>query len=228
MQDSQKVHWKRIAAEGAAIVASILLAFTIDAWWDERQDRKMERDDLERLHAEFVWNRDRIGDFGTPARAAAASAELYKSLAVHLGQDGPLEIQNALIETIRRTPTFDDVTPVLDGLILSGRLDNIRDREVLLAISYWQRHIQQVQQVDLGARQFVFTELVPALAKRGNMGPTYDDVDSGGVTSVMVDDELVSLVGHRASNTRLILRTHNALKDAANDAITAVEQAQYK
>jgi len=32
----------RYAAEAAAIVASILLAFTIDAWWEERQERELE------------------------------------------------------------------------------------------------------------------------------------------------------------------------------------------
>lgn len=40
MQQSQEIAWKRIAAEGAAIVASILLAFWIDAWWDERGEQE--------------------------------------------------------------------------------------------------------------------------------------------------------------------------------------------
>jgi len=228
MTEIQQIHWKRVGIEASAIVASILLAFAIDAWWDERQDRKMEREDLERLHAEFVWNRDRISDFGTPTLAEAASTEMYKSLVAHLGQDGPLELQNTLISRVRATPTFDDVTPVLDGLILSGRLDNIRDQEVVLTISYWQRWIQQVEETDLHARQFVLTQLVPALAKRGNMGATYDDVDSDGVTTVMVDEELVSLVAHRARNTRRIVRIHNSLKDAASDVIIVVEHAQNK
>ncbi len=37
-----EIHWPRILAEGAAIVVSILLAFWIQAWWDERQDRSDE------------------------------------------------------------------------------------------------------------------------------------------------------------------------------------------
>jgi hypothetical protein len=32
------VPWKHIAVEAAAIVASILLAFAIDAWWDARAE----------------------------------------------------------------------------------------------------------------------------------------------------------------------------------------------
>ncbi len=37
MKHSQNIPWVRISAEGAAIVASILFAFAIDAWWQNRQ-----------------------------------------------------------------------------------------------------------------------------------------------------------------------------------------------
>jgi hypothetical protein len=33
------IAWKRVLVEGTAIVVSILLAFGIDAWWDDRQQR---------------------------------------------------------------------------------------------------------------------------------------------------------------------------------------------
>ena len=37
-----EIRWKRLVAEGAAIVLSILLAFSIDAWWEDRQQRSEE------------------------------------------------------------------------------------------------------------------------------------------------------------------------------------------
>jgi hypothetical protein len=33
------IDWKRISAEAAAVVVSILIAFSIDAWWQERSER---------------------------------------------------------------------------------------------------------------------------------------------------------------------------------------------
>lgn len=38
MTDTQKLPWKRLLAEATAIVLSILLAFAIDAWWEDRMD----------------------------------------------------------------------------------------------------------------------------------------------------------------------------------------------
>jgi len=43
MTETRKNSWKRLSVEVAAIVASILLAFAIQAWWDDRQRTTDER-----------------------------------------------------------------------------------------------------------------------------------------------------------------------------------------
>lgn len=43
-----QIPWLPIAAEGAVVVASILLALAIDTWWAERQERREERDEPSR------------------------------------------------------------------------------------------------------------------------------------------------------------------------------------
>jgi hypothetical protein len=49
MHNSQNIPWKRISVEAAAIVGSILFAFAIDAWWDQRAESAQERNVLETL-----------------------------------------------------------------------------------------------------------------------------------------------------------------------------------
>ena len=56
MRNNDNIQWKRISVEGAAIVLSILLAFSIDAWWEERQKTNDERTLLIALKAEFDIN----------------------------------------------------------------------------------------------------------------------------------------------------------------------------
>ena len=73
MTTIENIPWKRLSVEALAIVGSILLAFAIDAWWEERLDRQIERNDLERLHAEFIRNRDRMNEMGTAGKAKIAS-----------------------------------------------------------------------------------------------------------------------------------------------------------
>jgi len=51
---------RRILAEGVVIVVSILLAFAIDAWWDETRERGREKTVLAGLRSEFEANRTRL------------------------------------------------------------------------------------------------------------------------------------------------------------------------
>ncbi len=57
MNETLIIPWKRLTVEAAAIVASILLAFAIDAWWDDFQQRKQTHTlliDLEAVLADNV------------------------------------------------------------------------------------------------------------------------------------------------------------------------------
>jgi hypothetical protein len=46
-----------LLTEAVLIVASILLAFTLDSWWDERKERVEETEILQGLQEEFLQNR---------------------------------------------------------------------------------------------------------------------------------------------------------------------------
>ena len=54
MKESQEIPWKRIFVEATAIVASILLAFAIDAWWQNRTDRFVEAQYLQAMRADLL------------------------------------------------------------------------------------------------------------------------------------------------------------------------------
>jgi hypothetical protein len=95
----------------------------------------------------------------------------------------------------------------------------------LFAVHYWQRHLQQVEETELDARKLALEQLNPALFKRGNMGPSYNDGDPDGFTTLTVDEELLGLVAHRVSYTKFVVRTRNILDQAAKDVVVAVERA---
>lgn len=69
MSNKQSIQWGRLSAEGVAIIVSILLAFGIQAWWDEREQLDDERivlqsllTDISRLQIRLVRDK-RISDF---------------------------------------------------------------------------------------------------------------------------------------------------------------------
>ncbi len=60
MKDDNAIAWRRVTLEGAVIVISILLAFAIDAWWDERNAREAELEQLVRVAQELEANTKRL------------------------------------------------------------------------------------------------------------------------------------------------------------------------
>ena len=58
--NTRTIPWGQIAVEAVAIVASVLLAFSIDAWWDNRKDLLEEQEILLGLEIEFADLRESL------------------------------------------------------------------------------------------------------------------------------------------------------------------------
>ncbi len=107
MANTHDIPWKRISAEGVAIVVSILLAFSIEAWWAERQERAEERGLLESLYVEFEVNRDEAAFvISVHERAIQAVATLLE-----LSQDEilalPMEAVEEMVGSLGNPYTFN-------------------------------------------------------------------------------------------------------------------------
>ena len=60
MNNTQSIRWRRISVEAAAIVVSILLAFSIDAWWQDRSDQIRLKEYLSQVRADTLDNQRRL------------------------------------------------------------------------------------------------------------------------------------------------------------------------
>ena len=135
MPNSHDIPWRRTAVEGAAIVASILLAFAIDAWWNERQDRAEEKELMLSLHVEFEANRDEV------AAVIAFHNRVTQSVVMlmQLKQDEifalPAKAVEDFVSSLGNPRTFDAVRGSVDALINSGKLGILRDHELREALT---------------------------------------------------------------------------------------------
>jgi hypothetical protein len=75
MPNAQKIPWPRIAVEGAAIIASILLAFSIDAWWGNKQQHNVEQVVLENLLEDLREKQDLLNEMNRYSQAIVESIE---------------------------------------------------------------------------------------------------------------------------------------------------------
>jgi hypothetical protein len=52
-ESTPEIYWRRLVVEGLVIVISILLAFSIDAWWDQQRETRDAEDQVARVSAEL-------------------------------------------------------------------------------------------------------------------------------------------------------------------------------
>jgi hypothetical protein len=153
-QRIRRSSWGRLLTEGLAIVASILLAFGIDAWWDDAQARSAEKEFLQTLHSELTTGRDYL----------VRQIEIHKNILarakelVEFGQSGGLDQlprdSSATIVFYRYNSTRID-TGALDGVLGSGRLGLISDQRVRSRLGAWPAALDELREEEDGARSFV-------------------------------------------------------------------------
>ena len=163
MSNSQTIPWKRLTAEAAAIVMSILLAFWIDAWWDERKDELEEQEILIGLEVEFVDLRDRLDQWAQFNRTGVEFIEPFLS-------DSVTEMNLRSIESAFTYASLVNVLDqggALDALLASGRLERISDRSIRVRLVKWPDWLDDIHTNDMSSRRYVMSEIVPYLAKHG-------------------------------------------------------------
>lgn len=158
--------FRRLVLEAAAIVGSILLAFAIDAWWDEFQDAVDTRENLVDVRMEFLeyeaelerryelWS-DYAGSMGRLLDVARS------------GEAPPAVVMDTLLHDLTWASTFDPGTGAVDALIASGRMEFVRSLELRSAVAAWDGVAAEVQDNEVLARDFITMILLPYLAERG-------------------------------------------------------------
>jgi hypothetical protein len=232
MSTNNFVPWKRISAEGATIVISIILAFAIDAWWDERQERRDELEVLDRLQAELSVNIERIDRVGV---LRTLKIEYAVDLVELIGEaqaqgDETIDVSTMKLMHLADSSTFEADIPVLEGLIRSGRLEIIKSQNVLAAVAKWELGLRNYTEVAIRERQNTDNRFLPALYARGDVAQVLMQLDGAaalkaepdlhGVTKLRIDNQLKAIAAERTENAR---RSWDILIEARTAAVQARE-----
>src|SRR5210317_1036044 len=122
MSDTQKIQWKRLSVEAAAIVTSILLAFSIDAWWENRLERIEELRILDTLRAEFLSNIESIPSYIERHQISADYTKELLDLMRAAEPGSTLRYAAAKLARVLAHSTTNPHSGALDAILQSGEL----------------------------------------------------------------------------------------------------------
>lgn len=171
MYISQPIPWKRLTVEATAIVVSILMAFAIDAWWDERRERDAENVVMERLRADFISIRSGLAvveeDHVTTSNACLALLKF--SPGVTLPANAEMDRLIALIFLASRT--FNPGSGAVASFLSSDEGQLIRNQELADRLLAWSGVVEELQEEEASLQKGVAERWSPYLASQVHLGP---------------------------------------------------------
>jgi len=203
MPNTNNIQWKRISAEGAAIVLSILLAFSIQAWWDDHQDRAEEQGILLGLKSEFEQNLGLI------------EIELsYRDAVV----DSILKIFDASVARTSLEPdVFDELLGdltwwqniaysrgAIDGLLQSGGLSLIENEELRRVLASMPSRYDSTTRSELNDKDTTRNVVIPFLNSHSSLSQIANTMAKGRPGTGMTPTPPIYPIAEQQDHTALL------------------------
>lgn len=222
--------------DAIVVVCSILLAFAIDAWWDDRGERKAEIVLLKRLQADFGEIRAMLEvtlkDHAETHDACVALLEF------EIGETLPAtpEVDSMVAKVFLASRTFNPGSGAVAAFLNSDSSRRVRNQPLADLMLAWSGLVEELQEEEAQLQKGVSERWTPYLASRVNLGPyiaTYGTLMSGLPDQLSVplqrqpltvDEEFVNHVLNRFTWQQLALREIGPLSAAVEEILALLEK----
>jgi hypothetical protein len=154
-----------LVAEGLVILVSILLAFWLEGWGDDREVEAELRRELVSVGRELDRNRQLMAaHLNALDRIVAGAEALMSELDAHPTASAIAVPDTLLVLTLSYNPSFDPSMGGLEALIGSGRLALIRNAELRLGLASLRDLMDDAREEELEARDISIRRVDPLLA----------------------------------------------------------------
>lgn len=229
----------RLVLESLVIIASILAAFALDTWWDGEKERREEQETLTALAAEFSAARENIVFYrGLQERILGSVAAVSDSLNAALGRgDRMIVLPDTLLGWAYIPPTTTVTLGTLEGLVSSGRLSIIRNRELRSALASWGFELAEVTEEEADSRELTYGDFDETVRSRmstyglfaaaeglfsGELGPE----ELRAARPVPVDTEMLGVFHLRENLLAHALDEFDALLAALDSILELIEASR--
>ena len=181
MTEPQEIPWKRIVVEGAAIVASILLAFAIDAWWEDRQLAQETAEDLAIVKAELAENIRLVQvTIDIINQVVEANNDLIGTLSASRAGEFVFIEDTTVFWSLFSNPTFDPSLGGTDAWIATGRLSGLGSPALRQRLASVRGKVDDVVEEHHIAREVGVREIYPLIkGDIGNLEPIQNIIRAG-------------------------------------------------
>ena len=224
MNRTQEVPWKRIVVEAFAIIASILIAFAIDAWWQNHTEKLVETQYLEALREDLLRSLDLLDE----SELTQQQQVRYLESLLGTNSDTPYsdELRRWIDDGLWSIGTYQPQLSSLLDLESSGQAQIIGNPEIRRALASVRQRIDSLEtsQGDFQMSQQMLID--PFLVDNLNLSDlvlnraTNTEVD----LSVLGTDEFHSRVAFKISLREEVSDAQIQLRQAFDETLELIER----
>ena len=231
MRNSREIPWKRISIESAAIVASILLAFAIDAWWNNVQQTRELRTTLASFESGF---RDHLKGIDQAIETTNAEVEALQSFLLAEPNEeaqisNPADLQRFFL-LLFRPGTFDVSDSVLVATLDARSLIPLNSPPLEAAIAQWLGELAELRE-DRNALRVASQSITLALTRHSEVRNfmALDREDRFGISVEAMrqlhnDEELLSQVAKKLVAIRFQRSTLRTLRERGDEVVKVIKE----
>jgi hypothetical protein len=153
MTDTRRAQATRLLLEGAVITLSILMAFSIDAWWENAQERDDDRTHLETVLRELQTTAGLLDD---AIRLHARSQDLALAV-LEVTSAGRLTIPTDSLEylvlSLWNSYEINPPTGALRAATLSGTIGRLQDEQLKDQLLGWDGRLADLLEEEVSGRE---------------------------------------------------------------------------
>ena len=236
MSEVNRVPWKRLIAEAAAIVISILLAFAIDAWWEGYGDRKSEQWLLHRLKADFVEIQTAIQLIEQEHRETSAACIALLDFPNGAPLPNSPEVDRMVAVVFLTSRTFNPGSGAAAAFLNSEGAMLVQNQPLANLLLAWPGVVEELQEEDAYLQAGIANRWIPFLKSRVNLGPylaTYGEIMSSlpihvtsppSRTALIVDQTFVNNVLDRYKSQQIALRDIKPVLAAVEEILMLLDK----
>ena len=172
-----QISWPRVLVEASAIVASILLAFWIDAWWEEAQDREREVIILGALLDDLQYMRQQVDDQRLYNEGILKAVESLLAAGTSGKELDPVEVDDLLADTVWYNASGVWESATMNLLVSAGNLANLTDIELVRELAALHNRLKRARDRYRLDETFYRDNLIPFLGKEANLPQILQAID---------------------------------------------------
>jgi hypothetical protein len=198
-----------------AVVAGILIAFSLDAWWDGEVEARRASQQLAELGRQVDGDLEHLDLLREDVQSIAHRLDMLESLLP--AEPTRVVIADSLLGATIRWRTSDVSTSSFDAFVDGGLLSTIDDLELRRMISSFPAVLEDLQEDERLAQNYVETVFGPFLAEHGMGRIAYANRNgedmSTGASEVLVPASFTGMLAARQTHLAFIILTMDGVED---------------